>query len=277
MSQYKGFLTVSDLDGTLINTKQQISNENKAAIEKYISEGGLFAVATGRTEINALPYVKQIPVNCPCILYNGAMIYDFKEKKIVRCTYLESSKLKDIIKYVLGNFPTTCIQIFTEGMIHIVSGKDTIDEVLIREKQVFKQSSFEEVSSLSWIKIIFEDEHEVLLKVEEAFEKMVDRDVYDAVFSTGTYLEILPDGVSKGKALLELAQEMGINENRTVAIGDYCNDIEMVQYAALGVATANAHQSLKQVANVITVSNDEHAICALINEEIPKYDALELV
>ncbi|WDC83624.1 HAD family hydrolase [Caloramator sp. mosi_1] len=66
------------------------------------------------------------------------------------------------------------------------------------------------------------------------------------MFSTDRYLEILSYGVSKGSALRELVKLLNIKENKVVAIGDYCNDIEMIKVAFLGVATKNAHSELKE-------------------------------
>ncbi|MGE5677222.1 MAG: HAD family hydrolase, partial [Pseudomonadota bacterium] len=70
MNKYTGYLIASDLDGTLIDSSQSISENNIAAITEFTKQGGFFAVATGRTEITALPYMKLLPINCPCILYN---------------------------------------------------------------------------------------------------------------------------------------------------------------------------------------------------------------
>jgi hydroxymethylpyrimidine pyrophosphatase-like HAD family hydrolase len=68
MKKYEGYLIASDLDGTLINSEQGISRQNIDAIASFIEAGGLFAIATGRTELTALPFIEQIHVNCPSIL-----------------------------------------------------------------------------------------------------------------------------------------------------------------------------------------------------------------
>lgn len=272
MHRYKDYLTVSDLDGTLINSNQEISQKNIEAISGYIEEGGLFAVATGRTELNALPFIGNVPINCPCILYNGAMIYDFEKKQVVQCTYLDSTELMETLKYILQEFKDVCLQIFTEGRIFIVSSEDTIDPVVTNEKQPFELASLEEIPREKWIKILINYSNETLKIIEQILHTRVKAEIFDSVFSTSIYLEILPYGVSKGSALARLMEIMKVKREKVAAIGDYCNDIEMIQTAGLGVATANAHPLVKDAADIVTVSNDEDAIDYLINMEIPKFE-----
>jgi hydroxymethylpyrimidine pyrophosphatase-like HAD family hydrolase len=86
-------------------------------------------------------------------------------------------------------------------------------------------------------------------------------------------LEVLPDNVSKGKALLELCSILGIELSQTVAIGDHLNDLTMIQTAGLGVAVANAHESLKQQAGYVTIGEDSAGVAEVIekalNDKLP--------
>lgn len=77
--------------------------------------------------------------------------------------------------------------------------------------------------------------------------------------------EILPKGISKGAALCKMADLLGIDKNRTIAVGDYNNDVSMVKAAKLGFAVSNAVDEAKSVADYITVSNNESAIAVIID------------
>ena len=88
---------------------------------------------------------------------------------------------------------------------------------------------------------------------------------FDFIRSEKILYEILPKGVSKGAVLCKMAQLLGIEMKNTVAVGDYNNDISMIRAAGRGFAVANAVPEAKEAADYITVSNNEHAIAAIID------------
>ncbi|SKA97241.1 hypothetical protein SAMN05443428_12427 [Caloramator quimbayensis] len=272
MKKYEGYLLVSDLDGTLLDSNKNISKENIDAISHFVENGGLFAVATGRTEMNLFPYIKNLNINCPCILYNGSVIYDIESRKFVKCSFIKNQYIINPLKKVLEKYKNICVQIFTEGKMYIVSGDTYMDPYVISEKQPFEFADIENIKDKPFIKIILNGEHDVLKEVNSLIEKEVPKNIIEAVFSQSFYLEILPCNVSKGSALIELIDILKIDKKRVIAIGDYCNDIEMIKTAGLGVATKNAHPLLKEAADVTTVSNDDHALYNLIKNIIPKFE-----
>jgi Cof subfamily protein (haloacid dehalogenase superfamily) len=268
MKKFEGFLTVTDLDGTLIDSRQNISEENIKAIKAYVEEGGLFAVATGRTEENVKPFIKDLTINCPCILYNGAIIYDISKNEYIKCRFLDRIRIFDSIKKMLEEYKNLCVQIFTPGKMYIVSDSP-IDPSVTREKQPYEKAGLLEVAEHEWIKILLYDETEALIRIQQMLKTNLEENTIETVFSASTYLELLPFGVSKGSALLDLIEIMQVERKNVIAIGDYCNDIEMIQVAGLGVATKNAHPSLKEAANMTTVSNDENAVHHLLQTVLP--------
>jgi hydroxymethylpyrimidine pyrophosphatase-like HAD family hydrolase len=76
--------------------------------------------------------------------------------------------------------------------------------------------------------------------------------------------EILPKGVDKGLALKKLADYLEVDVKRTIAVGDYDNDVAMLKAAGCGIAVSNASPSAIEAADVITVSNEEHALAKII-------------
>jgi 5-amino-6-(5-phospho-D-ribitylamino)uracil phosphatase len=88
---------------------------------------------------------------------------------------------------------------------------------------------------------------------------------FDAVFSHNTYLELLPKGADKAKALMDLAREQGIDPGEVAAVGDAQNDLGMIRAAGYGVAMSNAIPEVRQAARWITASNDEAGVARLID------------
>ena len=90
-------------------------------------------------------------------------------------------------------------------------------------------------------------------------------DRFTLIRSERTLFEILPKSVNKGVALMKMAELLGIDPDRTIAAGDYYNDVSMLKVAGAGFAVSNAVEEAKQAADYITVSNDENAIAAIID------------
>ena len=274
MGKYSGYLIASDLDGTLINSQQTISKENIDAVSAFVKEGGLFAIATGRAEYTAMAFINQLEVNCPCILYNGAVSYDIKSKSYIRSILLNKIKVLDVLKTILGEYENLCMQIFTLGKTYIVSGNENIDPILLREGHPFELAAIDDILSEDWVKVLMSETNETLNKVQQLIDSRIPTGTIHTVFSSATYLEVFAGGVSKGSMLESLVEITGIRREKAIAIGDYCNDIEMLIAAGLGVATANGHPQLKAAADITTVSNDEHAISNLIRVVLPIYSAI---
>ena len=116
-------------------------------------------------------------------------------------------------------------------------------------------------------KVIFGIEtEEELLGVKQALAEHELADKFDFIRSERTLYEILPKGVGKGLAIKGLVDYLGIDPERTIAVGDYNNDISMFQAAKVGIAVANACPDAIAAADFVTVSNEEHAIAAIISD-----------
>jgi len=114
-------------------------------------------------------------------------------------------------------------------------------------------------------KILFADvKEESFQRLEECLHAHPRANEFAFVRSEKHLYEILPKGTHKGVVIEKLSEILGIKMSNTIGIGDYFNDIGMVRTAGLGVAVSNATPELKEIADVITVSNNEHAIAKVI-------------
>jgi hydroxymethylpyrimidine pyrophosphatase-like HAD family hydrolase len=114
-------------------------------------------------------------------------------------------------------------------------------------------------------KVVFgDDDEDKILRVAEVLRDHPRTAEFDYIRSERTLYEILPKGSSKGNLLPRLAEILGVKMSRTVAIGDYNNDVSMIRMAGVGIAVANATEEAKAAADIITVSNEESAIAKVI-------------
>jgi Cof subfamily protein (haloacid dehalogenase superfamily) len=264
-------MLLSDMDGTLLNSEGKVSKENQEAVNSFIAQGGKFGIATGRSQLNSVLFLDNIKVNTPCILYNGGGLYDFDAAKFIALNELPKMKLVRFLEHCLKEYREIVIQIYCPKMCYFVSPELSADEEIVALHQPCEFTQIKEIIEKPWIKILLSGNSEELKALNNERKDFDLAQEINWVFSSEIYLEYLPYGVSKGSALSKLREYMG-SEYKIYAVGDYNNDIEMLQAADVGIAMQNAIPSLKKIADVITVSNDEHAIADIIYHIIESDD-----
>ncbi len=257
---FAGRLLVTDMDGTLLNGKHQVSPENSRALRKFTEGGGLFALATGRMEKAVTPYLPDLPVNVPGIVYNGAAIYDFSEGRVLWTDCLPDS-MTEISRNILERFPGVGYQVFHGGDIYFVRENAYTEWHMHREGFVPIVTTLDKVPK-PWYKTLMAWDPEKLALIE-AWLKETGGD-FHAVYSEPQFLEMLNVGASKGKALKRLVSILGIPGLQVTAMGDNLNDLEMLKEADVGIATGNAHEAVRQAAGLCCCTNDLHAVAEVI-------------
>ena len=264
MKKFEGILICTDLDGTLLKNDKTISSNNLSAIEYFKNEGGIFTFVTGRMPFFADIYEKVNP-NAPFGCINGGGIYDHRNQKYLWTEVISESVL-ELVKYAEENIPQIGVQVNTFDKIYFC--KDNPAMVEFREITGVPNivCSYEDINE-PIAKIVFGDKSDITInQLKELLDSHPMAKDFDFIRSEKTLYEILPKGISKGTVLLKIAQILGIDSNRTVAVGDYNNDISMLNAAKVGVAVSNAVPEAKAVADYITVSNEEHAIEKIIDD-----------
>ncbi len=268
-NNYSKYLIISDLDGTLINSQHFISQENLDAISFFIKNGGSFAIATGRSKDNIRPYIENLTLNGPCILYNGGGIYNFQEERFLATELMDKNLVEEYIIYCMKNYKNMVVEIFTPDMLYIITPDHILDPYVEREKQVYLRTTLDEVMKKDWIKVLIYDSPESLQKAQSMLKNYNFLDKVDSFFSQVFYLELIKKGISKGAALEKLKNSNQYSDKTIIAVGDYDNDVEMISSADVGIAVSNARECVKDVADIVTVSNDENALYDIIYNIIP--------
>lgn len=258
-------LIALDIDGTLITSEQHISPRTKAAIAKAKEQGVVFAIATGRMFRSALPFAEELGLDLPIIAYNGALVQNPRTHEVYVHYPIPLTVAKEIARRA------------KEEGLHLNAYID--DEVYVEritpEAEVYMQLSQYPVRPVGCPLDQFMTKPPTRLTLISLgndarlrrFAAQVQEDLQERLYVlpfAPDYLELLHPAVSKGNALLKLAERLGILPEEVVAVGDGCNDMEMVQRAGLGVAMANADPALKEVADFITSSNDEDGVAEVI-------------
>jgi Cof subfamily protein (haloacid dehalogenase superfamily) len=259
-------LVAFDLDGTLLKNDQTLSPENAEAIAEMTRRGVHFAISTGRTYGEVLPILQEDPNIRFVIHSDGAVIYDKQQN--VRHTCCFSG---DLQKFVLDTLfaRQTWFTIRYNGVSYY-DGDRAADvdydfcritpyyRQLVRSCNVPKQDfqafcyGMEEIEQIT---VFFHSDEELEFS-EKAFR---DTGLLDTSCSSPNSFEVYHKEAGKGNALWKLADMLGVGRDQTIAVGDTTNDTSIVKAAALGLATGNAMEALKEIADGVICTNEEHA------------------
>lgn len=266
MGKFDGYILVSDLDGTLIDHEYSISSENIEAIRSFIDQGGRFLGATGRTELNVRPYTSGIPLSSPWILYNGAAIYDWESRSFLYKAPLDRGLTEAFVRRVMARVPRVNVQVFPGGPFCQVNEAGLPDSTAVREGQAYVNKPMEEITD-DWLKVLFcSDLPEEIDLIEAMFEEAPLRRQAHKTRSAPRYFELTAPGVNKGSALSRLKNLLIPPPCCIVAIGDYLNDIEMLEEADISAAPESALDEVKKHARIITACHTRSAIADLVRK-----------
>lgn len=263
-------ILLSDMDGTLLTTKKTISPCDREAIEKFVSLGGKFTVATGRTVQSFEQYRSMIPLKEPIIMYNGGAIYDYNKGEMLYSHPLPDSSY-DMAVEIMRNMPECGGEVLTTENTYVFSNTEyqQLHTRLCGITPVYAELS--EIPRGNWFKVLFSLAPEDVPKLELLVKYLGYAEKADFVKSSEIFLEMLPLGVNKGSALEMYRKLDGMNGFTFVSVGDFDNDIEMIKAADFGVCPANAEESVKKSADMIlSKTNDEGAIAELVEYIINK-------
>ena len=256
MKIFDGYLLVSDMDGTLLNSKGKLSEENKKAIEYFVDNGGEFTLATGRMLPSIRRHIHKMKVTLPVIMYNGTKVYDFNEEKIIWEKFLEEER-KNIVKAVKEFDKNVGIEIYSDETVYIYQQCSRTERFSKLGYDVIYDID-DSIWSKKWTKALIIGEKEELDSVE-SYLKNCYRD-NDIVRSADVYLEIIPKEISKGQALNKLIEHKGMSEFTVVTVGDNMNDVELLEEADYGFCIGNGSEELKNKSKYIAPSNDDNPI-----------------
>ena len=255
MLKFNKVLLASDFDNTLVYTQGALergedippmSARNREAVEYFMQNGGYFSISTGRALPAFARYAQDLPCNAPCVIANGAAIYDFNKDCYVETAFLDAD-IYDHVDALLTRFPGLCFEIYHDDRrIHVLHPNDFArnHEHLTRAKTVEVQS-FREVD-LPIIKLLFEEEKPLLDEVRSFILAQEWGARYELIFSSDHLLELTRRGATKGGMILKLAKLLGVARKDIYCVGDHNNDIPMLAVSEIGFAPENAISEVKE-------------------------------
>ncbi|NDI34926.1 HAD family hydrolase [Chengkuizengella sediminis] len=267
---FENILLVTDMDGTLLNSKNKVSVNNKRALEHFVNEGGLFTVATGRMEKSVIPFLDDLPINVPGVLYNGGALYDFQNQKILWNQGLPED-FTLLLEKIIQAFPGIGVEIYMNQKVYFITHNEYTDSHCLKEKFEKSTHSLEQLQG-SWQKVMLVWEPSLLDQVESFLKQNVKG--VDWVRSEPQFLEVLAKNVNKGNGLRKLKQHLNSPNVYSVGFGDNLNDMTLLTTSDIGIAVDNAHDQLKRIASYCGRHHDEDALADIIHHKDLLFDLL---
>ena len=256
-------LIVVDLDGTLLDSKHNLSERNKKAIRKAIANGVQVVIASGKTRASAVSILEELGIQSPGVFTQGLLIYN-GDGTIRNRVVMDKNILRHIITFAedrgFGVMAYSGERILTRR----------VDEAAERIME-YGESMVEPVGALQNIldsaeinKVILYGQESKIPSLRWQLNKQLDGQIHTTRSAVKGVLEVLPANSSKGKGVMRVMKDLNIPPKHTMAIGDGENDIEMLKAAGTAVAVGNAAQKLKDVANQVVGSNDDDGVAQAI-------------
>ena len=257
-------LVVADIDGTLVTSRREITARVRRVVHEAQRRGVRVCLATGRTWRSGRRYIESLDADPPAILYNGGLIYDFAQDKVLyRRPMSKSQALRVII--ALDAFPDLAAHFYVDDGIY-VRWRTPLVEATARQDHILPEAvgDFRTMLRGQPMKFRILGPRPRLLALLRRIQRADGRGTY--VFSARDSLEVLPPGSSKGVALRRMARLLRVPLRQVVAVGDELNDLTMIQVAGLGVAMGNAPRELRRIADYVAPSNDEDGLAHVIRK-----------
>lgn len=262
-------LVASDLDGTLLSTADSVSERTHSAIRRVLDAGAFFVFATGRPPRWIQPVAEETGHHSYAVGSNGAVILDLsiaeERERVLHTSLVSPDDALAIVAAIRSVSPRAAFAIDgPRGFGH--------DPNYVPSWAIPADYRIEPVESLldaPVLKILFKDPDITADRYSALGEAMAG--IGSLTFGSAvpvpgatTLLEVMAPNVSKATALQWICEREGIVSERVLAFGDMPNDAEMITWAGHGVAMGNAHDTIKSLADHVTLSNDEHGVAAVI-------------
>lgn len=281
MSKIK--VIIMDVDGTLTNAKKVITPKTKEALLKAQDAGVILILASGRPTSGLLDIAKELDMENHhglLVAFNGSKVIDcqtmeelFNETMTVEegQAVLEHMKKFDRVRPMIDKGEYMYVNNVYDNMITFQGKPFDVIQYESRGGK-FKLCEVDDLAAFANYplnKILTTSDPEYL---QEHYQEMMEpfKDTLSCMFTGPFYFEFTAKGIDKAKALDTVLKPLGYSQEEMIAFGDGHNDASMVNYAGIGVAMENAVQDLKDMADYITLSNEEDGIAHAIYKYLPE-------
>jgi Cof subfamily protein (haloacid dehalogenase superfamily) len=268
-------LLAIDIDGTLVNSQEELSPATQAALARAGRAGIHLVLATGRRYSRTLHLVEPLGISVPLVTAGGALVKDPRDHRTLYCAKFDPGVLRRALELVArsGFEPVVCADTYAQGFDYYLAREDTASA------ELGEYLRLNPGCGRLWPELVADPPpgifaafamgtREQMLVLEAALAARLGGEISTHVLRSPKYsgfmCEIAPGGVTKWSAIRRLAAGWGIGEHEICAVGDDVNDIPMIRAAGLGIAMGNALPEVKEAADRIAPSQEEDGLVTVV-------------
>ncbi|MCS7460121.1 Cof-type HAD-IIB family hydrolase [Paenibacillus doosanensis] len=251
-------LIALDIDGTLLNDDHEISGPTCSALQKVQAEGTRIVLCTGRGPGSAIPVLERLGMSGVLITHNGAATVRAPGREVLHEEGFSIAEITELVRYCRDSGVhfdvNTALDMYVEKLG--AEAQEMYEQFLVRPHVI------EDVLSLEdrVVKFTVFGSSEAMDRMEAELPGGFVPAGLRYIRSGAYFIDFMSGKASKGKALRKLAEDWDIPRERIMAMGNYFNDIEMLEFAGLGIAMENSPEAVKQAADAMTASNNEDGV-----------------
>lgn len=272
-------LLALDMDGTLLDRNKYITPSVQQSLQTFMNQGRLVTIASGRFPASVWLHARALDLNAPLIALNGAAILDETTGQLIKGYPIPSSDIEKLAHFIESqgayihfygyntlyvaevnemnqNWPLANVVVSPDKPLTLDNYQDQIHWIQV--EPVGSLSYFASSTPVPLYKatVIHED-----AELIDQWEAELQRWSIFTITRTGRHrFDVNALGISKRSALEQVSHDYLIPQVQVAAMGDYDNDIEMLQWAGLGIAMGNAEEHVKQIAGAVTTSNEQDGV-----------------
>lgn len=266
-----------DIDGTLVNDEKQIPKENIETIKKLKTKGIEVVLASGRP-YHSIEKYSNIAGAMPYIIgSNGGVVVNYKEDKLLYNANIDKPLALEILKFVKVNNLFTAItlsgNLVLENEMYSLTKENRDELIVVNSLEEYLKNTNESIIKFS---IMSDNKEDLQIAREKLINKFnititnVDTFVipnkYRKAGKNPYIMDVMKEYVNKGEAIKKLCKYLNINTQEAIIFGDGLNDIEMFELDAYKVAMKNAKDKIKEMADFVTISNNEAGVAYKLNK-----------
>lgn len=258
-----------DIDDTLLNSRKELSQRTRQALTKAQQSGIKVVIATGRMPYGARKYAEMLDVfryDGYYMSFNGGAIFNARGE-CIRKTHLDRKFIEPLYNILRPTTATVVVhkdgEMYADRKVNPYTDRPSWSNGL----PLNLVDDIAEFVDWDLHKVVIVDEPEKLKSIQNSVLGKFG-DELDAYFSAPYFLEVMPKGINKGKALEIICRDCGVGLSEVIAFGDNFNDISMIKAAGMGVAMGNAEPELKELADFVTDDCDHDGIASALERFI---------
>lgn len=281
-----------DIDGTLLNSRGQLSLRTKEAIRRVTRNGVKVVLTSGRVTSSTKKIAEEINSDRYMICDNGAVIYDRLENKSLYEAYIDKNTVLNILDACIENdiyyMVFTTEKIIVKDLKHmalafykqrhhckdeatgisqiVYGGKECVEALNEPITRIIVCDQDRAIYNSIVNKLKNYENVDLMIAPHVSTKKIIDGD--KEIFLNYSYAELLPKNTNKWSAIENLIDKLNIKPYEVIAIGDNFNDVHMIKNAGLGVAMNNGSPVVKEVASVVAPSNDKDGVAVVLERYI---------